>query len=485
MEKLKSQYESSIQEQVSALREARYISKHMGEPGKRELAIGALTFLAFTSDDGDIRDRSLSRLETVLESPDWPTHLKFSVIDNVVNLVSGDLGFQEKHDGLDMRFGVKYGIRKDALSFLLNQFEGLAPELQYHSVSALNRLLLTEPTLANCPENICDENVRKNQEEWDLGREVKNAIPDNADQTAVEAGAYGPATKRVPLDQREDWNEEMDNLKEVVWDWMEDPLEDLDSQFLIRGRLIRFAGEIENFYLQEEKENDFREQISTWAENEDISVDLRQLLGATREKVKLYGFPAEKSPVLAEKKYRGILEGSVNFVETHLDAVLHQQHERQRSGFDTGLPVPVETAFNSFDESPEDLLKREIMLENMTFALQKGLVLDTKKLTVRVLKAIERARTETELAPLLKMIGSLYSSIKLQKNNPRPLFEALVEKAEAAENLSLRRLYLDSILAGAAVFPEEANLRLAFASDQDVVTRHKIDSVLQNLNGTL
>ena len=96
--------------------------------------------------------------------------------------------------------------------------------------------MLTVPTLDNCPENICDEDVRKNQEEWDIGREVKIAIPANADPTAVAAGAYGPATKRVPLDEREDWNEEMDELKEVVWDWMQDPLEDLDIQFLIQGR---------------------------------------------------------------------------------------------------------------------------------------------------------------------------------------------------------------------------------------------------------
>ncbi|RTZ79683.1 MAG: hypothetical protein DSY97_04865, partial [SAR324 cluster bacterium] len=297
MEKLKSQYESSLQEQVSALREIRYISKHMGEPGKREIALRAMTFFAFASDDGDIRDRSLSRLETVLESPEWPTYLKFAVIDSTVDLVTGELGFQEKHDGVLMRFGVKSGIREDALKFLLSNFDQLTPELQYHSVSALHRLLLTVPTLVNCPENICDEDVRKNQEEWDIGREVKNVIsvfetdPQkieqrkreellgiNANTKAVEAGAYGPATKRVPLDEREDWNEEMDELKEVVWDWIQDPLEDLDVQVLIQGRLTRFAGEIENFSLNGDMAEDFREQISTWAASEDISVDLRQLL---------------------------------------------------------------------------------------------------------------------------------------------------------------------------------------------------------------
>ena len=485
MEKLKSQYESSLQEQVSALREIRYISKHMGEPGKREIALRAMTFFAFASDDGDIRDRSLSRLEAVLESPEWPTYLKFAVIDSTVDLVTGELGFQEKHDGVLMRFGVKSGIREDALKFLLSNFDQLTPELQYHSVSALHRLLLTVPTLENCPENICDEDVRKNQEEWDIGREVKIAIPSNADPTAVEAGAYGAATKRVPLDEREDWNEEMDELKEVVWDWMQDPLEDLDVQVLIQGRLTRFAGEIEIFSLQEDMAEDFREQISTWAESEDISVDLRQLLAASREKVKLYGFPAKKSPLLSEEKYANILNGPLNFVETHLDAVLHQQLEFQKSGFNSEQPETIEQVFSLYEGTSEDQLKREIVLENVTAALENGLIVDTLNLTTSVVKVTESVRSETELVPFLRFVGALFPSMKLQKRSPRSLFETLVEKAVAAENLSLRRLFLNAVLAGASIFPDEANLRLAFAGDQDVVTQNMIDSELQKLEETL
>jgi len=485
MEKLKSQYESSLQEQVSALREIRYISKHMGEPGKREIALRAMTFFAFASDDGDIRDRSLSRLEAVLESPEWPTYLKFAVIDSTVDLVTGELGFQEKHDGVLMRFGVKSGIREDALKFLLSNFDQLTPELQYHSVSALHRLLLTVPTLENCPENICDEDVRKNQEEWDIGREVKNLIPSNADPTAVEAGAYGAATKRVPLDEREDWNEEMDELKEVVWDWMQDPLEDLDVQVLIQGRLTRFAGEIEIFSLQEDMAEDFREQISTWAASEDISVDLRQLLGASREKVKLYGFPAKKSPLLSEEKYANILNGPLNFLETHLDAVLHQQLEFQKSGFNSEQPETIEQVFSLYEGTSEDQLKREIVLENVTTALENGLIVDTLNLTTSVVKVTESVRSETELVPFLRFVGALFPSMKLQKRSPRSLFETLVEKAVAAENLSQRRLFLNAVLAGAGIFPDEANLRLAFAGDQDVVTQNMIDSELQKLEETL
>ncbi len=482
MEKLKNQYDSSIQNQRSALREIRYISKHMKEPGKREMALSALTFFTFMSDDGDIRDKSLSRLNNVLDEPEWPKHLKLNIIDSIVDLVTGRLGFQEKHDGMMMIFGVAPEVREDALMYLLNKFEGLEPQLQYHTVSAFLRLLLTKPTLVNCPENICDEDIRKNQEEWDLGVEIKASIPDNADPKAVEAGAYGPLTKREPLEEREEWNEEMDELKLILWEWIEDALDDQDVSYLIQGRLIRFAGEIELFSLQEETSNEFIEQISEWAENEDISVDLRKLLGASREKVKIYGFPSTKSPQLSEKAFEGIKKRPIDFLETHIDAILHQQFERQKSGFDPGEPDALGLAFTSFNETDEGDLRREIILENVTTALQKGLLGDISYIAERALKSIENTRSDVDLEPLLNLVSALYPSLKAQKRSPKPLFETLLEKVESAETLSERRLYLNAILAGATVFPMETNLILASTSDQDLVTSHQINSVIQKLD---
>jgi len=493
IEKLKSQYDGSLQEQISAVRVMRFISKHNLDPGKREMAIRALTFFAFTSDDGDIRDRSISRLEVVLKSKEWPTHLKHTVIVSIIDLLTGNLGFEEKHDGMNMYFGVSSVLREDALRFLLGQFDSLTPEVQYFAVTGLRQLLLTEPTLENCPKNLCDEDVRKNQEEWDNGREVKNIIPANADPSAVEAGAYGPATKMVPLEERKDWNEAMDELKEIIWDWIGDPLENQRTDLLIQGRLVRLSGEIENFFLQENIENDFREQTKKWTESEDISMDLRQLLSASREKVKLYGFPASKSPKPAEGKYEGIINGPLNFLETHLDAILREQHSRQKSGFAIGKPDTIGLAFTKFEESDTGLIKREIMLENVTNILKNGLLVDTNNLfdkdeynSTIVEKAIDRIRFQTELIPLMKMIGALFPSLKAQKQNPRYLFEILVAKTSDAENLFQRRLFLNTLIAGAKIFPNEANLNLNIvaAEEYDVVTRHNIDSEIEKVQET-
>ena len=65
-----------------------------------------LGFFSFASDDGDVNDRSLSRLETLLEDEeDWPLYLQMTTVDSLADLVIGHIGFKEKHDGQWMNFG--------------------------------------------------------------------------------------------------------------------------------------------------------------------------------------------------------------------------------------------------------------------------------------------------------------------------------------------------------------------------------------------
>tara|TARA_Y100001970_G_C14202249_1_gene841801 strand:- start:555 stop:2162 length:1608 start_codon:yes stop_codon:yes gene_type:complete len=483
IEKLKKKYNASIRQQISALKVLRFISKHNPDPGKKEMALNALTFFAFSSDDGDIRDRSKSRLIKVLESEEFKIHLKFKVIDSLIDLSTGELGYNEEHDGVEMHFGVSSEIRKDALKFLIENFNSFSSKIQYYTVDGIYRLLKTLPKLDNCPEDLCDEDVRKNQEEWDLGREVKNIIPSNADPSAVEAGAYGAKTKRVILEERKEWNAEFDELKEFLWDWIEDRLEDLDTDFIVQGKLVRFSGEIENFSLQENIENDFIEQTKKWSENEDITIELRQLIISSREKVELYGFPAKKSPKLSEEKYKKIIESPTNFLEKHLDSILHEKLERQQSGFATGQPETIELAFAIFEENGEGLLKREIVMEYVSNILKKGLIVNTENLNNSVLKAIERTRSEIELIPLMKMVSELYPSLKSQKGDPVPLFETLAKKIKNAENLFQQRLFLKTLITGAEVFNAEASLilNLVSADEYDVVTQNDINSAMQKI----
>ena len=82
------------------------------------------------------------------------------------------------------------------------------------------------------------------------------------------------------------------------------------------------------------------------------------------------------------------------------------------------------------------------------------------------------------------MVGALFPSLKVQNRKPRDLFEILVDKANSAEDLSQRRLFLNEVLAGAKVFPEEASLALASAGNDDVVTQHHLETEMQKLQDT-
>ena len=282
-----------------------------GDSVRRDLAVSALVFLAFASDDGDVNDRSLSRLETLLEDEeDWPLYLQMTTVDSLADLVIGHNGFKEKHDGQWMNFGIRSSDREDALEFLMDSFEDQNPELRYHTISALGRILRAEPSLETCPYNICDEDVRKNLEEWEQGREVKQVLPANADPNAVESGAYGPESKMVPIDERQEWQEEFDDLKQIAWKALEDLLEDSEVSLLNQSRIVRWAAEVQNFSMLPEMEESFQESMVRWAENEDIPSSIRQLLKASQERVTLYGVPAAKDPVPSKSAYFEGLDAS-------------------------------------------------------------------------------------------------------------------------------------------------------------------------------
>ena len=83
-----------------------------------------------------------------------------------------------------------------------------------------------------------------------------------------------------------------------------------------------------------------------------------------------------------------------------------------------------------------------------------------------------------------RTLAKAFTSLKAQNRKPRDLFETLVEEANTAEDLSQRRLYLNAVLGGAKVFPEEASLSLASAGNDDVVTQHHLETEMQKLQDT-
>ena len=64
----------------------------------------------------------------------------------------------------------------------------------------------------------------------------------------------------------------------------------------------------------------------------------------------------------------------------------------------------------------------------------------------------------------------------------KALYDAM-EKINVSENLFQRRIYLNTLLAGAKIFPTEAslNLNIISADEYDVVTQNLINSLMEKV----
>lgn len=498
MEQLKYYgYDESVQQSMSVLKTVRWVSKYEQEPGKRELAVRALVFLAFSSDDGDVRARAESRLEAILEDNDWPLHLKMAVLDGIIDLANGSNGFPEEYDDLITNFGVVSSEREDALEFLLGQFEDLAPELQYHAASGLHRFLRQSVSLESCPVNICDIDIRIDVETWEKGKEVQPIVPSNADPNAVAAGAYGEAEWK-PISEKLDWQEELDDLKFLVWEELEDIFKETDDvPLLVRQRLARFIGEIEQFSLNEEMAQSFQDRVDEWIPNESISIEVRDLMRDGRERVSTYGAELDTPAKFSKTQLRELPQRNVGFLEIHLAALLKSQHNRQRSGLRAGPPELSALAFSEFDDSASGLIRHEVIWRTLSEALEAGLVIEDAGVDSKALRMLRQVEdrtqaaedaelTETHLAarmvlqPLLELIGNLYPSLKQRRQDPAPLLEGLGGSAAQASRIADQRRYLEVLAAGAKTFPEDTyTVSESLTMEMDLIIRHRLTTAME------
>ncbi|MEE2717242.1 MAG: hypothetical protein VX610_07430 [SAR324 cluster bacterium] len=497
MEQLKYYgYGESVQQGMSAVKTARWVSKHDAEPGKRELAVRALVFLTFSSDDGDVRDRSESRLEAILEDG-WPLYLQMAVVDGIIDLANGSNGFPEEYDEIITNFGVVNSEREDALEFLLNRFDELPPELQYHAAGGLHRFLRQPVSLESCPYDLCDIDVRVDVETWEKGKEVQPVIPTNADPNAVAAGAYGKPEWK-PIAEKLDWQEELDDLKFFVWESLDGILEDTeDVPLLVRQRLARFAGEIEQFSLDEEMAQSFKDRVEAWIPNESISVEVRDLVRDGRERVSTYGAKQNTPAKFNKTQLHELSQRDTGFLEIHLAAILKSQHNRQRSGLRAGPPNLSALAFSGFDDSATGLIRHEVIWRTLADALKAGLVIEGSGTDLKALQILRQVEERTKVAedaqpteahfaarmalhPLMELIGKLYPSLERRRQNPKPLLEELGEGAAQASRIADQRRYLEALAAGSGTFPEDTyTVSEGLNMEMDLIIRHRLTTAMQ------
>ena len=109
-----------------------------------------------------------------------------------------------------------------------------------------------------------------------------------------------------------------------------------------------------------------------------------------------------------------------------------------------------------------------------------GLVLEKADAMEKLGTIMESAETIAEIAALLRLMETIYPSIRQRNWSPQPLLDALVRGVEASEQIQRKRLYIRAIMAGMEQFPEEASLALS-ATSVDVLTRQMFElSMISN-----
>jgi hypothetical protein len=179
--------EGSIVDQIKAEGHLRQLSQS-AIPEQQELAIKPLVWFTFVSDDGYIQERSLARLTEILTHQEWSEAYKLKTIFEVSEFVFGRLGTTEEFKNKRYLANAESSERLSAIKFLTDVYPDLSSKLQQDSVGVFSRFLVLEPTLQNCPPEICNPETK--------------TVEDSQDKNMVGI---------------EDWNLPLEQLKLDLW----------------------------------------------------------------------------------------------------------------------------------------------------------------------------------------------------------------------------------------------------------------------------
>ena len=179
--------EGSIIDQIKAEGHLRQLSQS-AIPEQQELAIKPLVWFTFVSEDGYIQERSLARLTGILTHQEWSEAYKLKTIFEVSEFVFGRLGTTEEFKNKRYLANAESSERLSAIKFLTDVYPDLSSKLQQDSVGVFSRFLVLEPTLQNCPPEICNPETK--------------TVEDSQDKNMVGI---------------EDWNLPLEQLKLDLW----------------------------------------------------------------------------------------------------------------------------------------------------------------------------------------------------------------------------------------------------------------------------
>ena len=147
--------EGSIVDQIKAEGHLRQLSQS-AITEQQELAIKPLVWFTFVSDDGYVQERSLARLGGILTHREWSESYKLKTLSEVSEFLFGRTGTTEEYENKRYVANSENSERLSAIKFLVDVYPDLSSRLQQDSVGMFSRFLIQEPTVENCPPEICD-----------------------------------------------------------------------------------------------------------------------------------------------------------------------------------------------------------------------------------------------------------------------------------------------------------------------------------------
>ena len=222
--------EGSIVDQIKAEGHLRQLSQS-AIPEQQELAIKPLVWFTFVSDDGYIQERCLARLKGILTHQEWSDAYKLKTIFEVSEFIFGRSGTTEVFENKRYLANADSSERLFAIKFLVDAYPDLSSKLQQDSVGVFSQFLVLEPTIQNCPTEICNPETKT----------VEN--PQNKNILGIE-----------------DWNIALEQLKLDLWSSLQGLLNESRISGQSRETLLALNKEVIRLSISSKLRNKFLSQ---------------------------------------------------------------------------------------------------------------------------------------------------------------------------------------------------------------------------------
>ena len=222
--------EGSIVDQIKAEGHLRQLSQS-AIPEQQELAIKPLVWFTFVSDDGYIQERSLARLKGILTHQEWSEAYKLKTIFEVSEFIFGRSGTTEVFENKRYLANADSSERLFAIKFLVDAYPDLSSKLQQDSVGVFSQFLVLEPTIQNCPTEICNPETKTVED------------PQNKNILGIE-----------------DWNIALEQLKLDLWSSLQGLLNESRISGQSRETLLALNKEVINLSISSKLRNKFLSQ---------------------------------------------------------------------------------------------------------------------------------------------------------------------------------------------------------------------------------